>query len=135
MAKDQLAMKLLRLIPVCILGCLLCALSTRSEAASNPYSEPITKRNVFQLGRAPTNITSTAQPQSSVRLCGIFALPGGMHAVLRLPPVTKSAGPATELSLIMGEGALADGLRVLEINAPAATVRIANHGCIQTLGL
>lgn len=125
----------------CVLSGLLAGTQLAAAfAADNPYLGPITNRNLFSL-KAPPDPASLvpvvqAPPLPNVLLAGITTLFGNPKAVLRVPRAAKPPEPAKEVSLFLSPGAPAeDGVRVLEINIAAGTVKIENNGTVQDLDM
>ena len=104
-----------------------------SAAQVNPYLEPITKRNVFNLGREQPH-QEIERPLPTLTLHGIVALPTGRHALVRLG-LRPNQSEVVSLWLREGEGALGDSLRVRKIDALGATVILNHNGYTQKLEL
>ena len=119
----------------------VCLLSSASAIASvNPYVSTITNRNLFSLKAPvdPMSLVPQAPPPAlpGVKLAGITTLLGGKRAILRVARPARPQLPAGEDSLMLAEGAPEEsGIKVLEIDIAAATVRISNNGSQQTLDL
>jgi hypothetical protein len=125
-------MKLQSLALACLSGCLVVGSSFSAEATTNPYLEPISKRNVFSLGQ-PLSPRPVQPSPPSVTLRGIARLPAGSHALLRLPRVANSTA---EQSLWLRECVTTEGeVQVIQIDVSAASVRVVMHGQIRTLKL
>lgn len=123
-----------------VLCILLLGLLPSSALTANPYVSAITNRNVFSLKSAADLEAGKPPPPPpnipAVKLAGITTIMGGKRAILRVPRAARPPIPATEISLMLKEGAPAEeGVRVLEINIAEATVRIDNNGTVQTLDL
>ena len=108
--------------------------------SGNPYVGPVSKANVFGLKPPPdpaSLIPQAPPPQLPVvKLAGITTIMGGKRAVLRVPRPARPQVPAGDVSLMLTEGGPAEeGVRVLEIDIAAATVKISNNGTVQTLDL
>lgn len=118
---------------------LLLAALPASALTANPYVSAITNRNVFSLKSAADLEAAKPPPPPNipaVKLAGITTIMGGKRAILRVPRAARPPIPATEISLMLKEGAPAEeGVKVLEINIAEATVRIDNNGTVQTLDL
>ena len=127
------------------LACLLSALVAGSATApaitlDNPYLAPITNRNLFNLKAPPNPEDLVVKPPPpnvpNVLLTGITTIMGGKRALLRVPRPARPPEPAQEVPLILQEGAPAEeGIRVLEINIAAGTVKIDNNGTEQVLDM
>jgi len=128
-----------------LLLALLCAVLGGSERAlavtsDNPYVHPITNRNLFSL-KAPTRPEDNLPPAPppnipKIQFVGITTIMGGKRAILRVPQPARPPEPAGERSLMLTEnGPSEEGVKVLEINIAAGSVKINNHGLIQTLDL
>ena len=106
-----------------------------SETSANPY-EGISTRNVFAL-KPPLALTAppdSTVPPSNITLCGITDILGRKQALLKAQvPPRPPAQPAKEESYILTEGQSEGGVEVLAIDQKAGTVKVNNHGAIQTL--
>ena len=134
-------MKQNNLTRACVLGGLLAGTQIAPAfTADNPYLTTITNRNLFKL-LAPPDPASlipvvAAPPLPNVLLAGITTLMGNTRAVLRVPRAARPPEPAKEISLFLSAGGPAEeGVRVLEINVAAGTVKIENNGTVQDLDI
>ena len=105
---------------------------------TNPYLETITNRNLFQL-KSPMPVVAVdptpRRPLREIKLSGMTGIYDQKLAILRVPRNARPPEPP-EVSVILGEGAPAEeGVRVLEINLPAGTVRIMNGDTEQLLDI
>lgn len=126
-------------------GLLLCGLmsaQTRASAVTsdNPYVQVITNRNPFALKPPPDPISLVPQAPPpalpSVKLVGITTIMGGKRALLRVARPARPPAPAAEIPLTLREGGpTEEGVRIVEINVAAATVKIQNQGTEQMLSM
>ena len=122
---------------VCVLSSLvLCARANTIAAGSQdfPYND-ITNRNVFNLKAPPPPVDpkSLEPPPPKITLTGITTILGNKRALMKAPVPAKPPEPARDQSYILTEGQRDGDIEVLEINEKAATVKVNNHGTIQTL--
>lgn len=133
----------MRTLNIMVLG-LICAGLGRQEVVAvtsdNPYVGSITNRNLFSL-KAPSRPEEALPPSTpaglpSVKLAGITTIMGGKRAILRVTRPARPPQPASEVSLMLLEGGpTEEGVKILEINIAAGSVKIDNQGNIQTLDL
>lgn len=134
-------MKTNRLMLACGLSGLLAATQIAPAlSADNPYVGAITNRNPFGLKPPPDPASLVpvvqAPPLPNVLLAGITTLFGNPRACLRVPRPAKPPEPAKEVSVFLSPGGSAEeGIRVLEINVAAGTVKIENNGTVQDLDM
>ena len=112
------------------------ARSLVSDSTGNPY-QGIPSRNIFALKPPPpTELTppSEIKPPVKLTLSGLTDILGKKQALLKaqIPP-RPPAEPAKEESYILAEGQSESDVQVLAIDQKAGTVKVNNHGTIQTL--
>jgi hypothetical protein len=117
---------------VCALGSLVVAAEFRAmalEAGDTPY-EGIVERNVF--GLKPPEIAKPPEqpppPPTKLTLTGITTILGNKRALLSAQVPNKPQD-----FYMLAEGQRQDEIEVLEINEAASTVKVNNHGVVQTL--
>lgn len=110
---------------------LLCA--NAAWAQTNPF-EPILTRNVFGLVPVPPLAKQPDPPLPKITLTGITTVTGVARALLKMPPVPGTAGPAGERFFNLRLGERDGDLEVLEINEKSGTVVVAYTGRMLTLG-
>ena len=108
--------------------------------ADNPYLTAVTGRNLFALKPPPdpASLIPVVQlpPLPDIKLAGITTLMGSPRAILRAPRAAKPPEPPKEISLYLAPGGPAEeGVKVLEINVAAGTVKIDNNGTVQDLDI
>ena len=106
-------------------GCLLAVESAVAFTPDNPYTYPITNRNLFGLKPPPDPNDPANQPPPpplrKIELSGITTILGKKMAVLRVARTPKP-GEAPQVSVMLGEGAPAEeNVEVLQINLTFGT--------------
>lgn len=110
----------------------------------NPYSQAITNRNVFALKDAPPPPppAEATPPASKITLIGIANVMGQKKAVLKVQavPGTPPKGashdqPMTgqEPPLVLVEGVMQEGVKVISIDEVSGNVQIDNNGQVSVL--
>lgn len=100
----------------------------------NRYHAAIVPRNLFHLREPEIDKPPVSpRPERRVELAGLTTILGAKLAVLRV----TGSGPATTpgLSLMLGEGAAAAGVRVLEMDFSNGTVKVDVDGEIRLLDI
>jgi hypothetical protein len=95
----------------------------------------IVERNVFSL-KPPAPVVPPeppAPPAPKIKLNGIFTILGGKRAGLTVSIPPKPPDPAREDSFILAEGQRRGEVEVLQIDEIAGTVKLKNHGTLQSL--
>jgi len=83
---------------------------------------------------SPPPPSEQKQPPVKITLSGLTDILGEKQALLKaqIPP-HPPADPAHEESYILSEGQSESGIKVLAIDQKAGTVKVDNHGTVQTL--
>jgi hypothetical protein len=106
-----------------------------ADTAGNPY-QAITERNIFGL-KPPTPPVSPEDnnrvPASKIKLTGITTILGRKQALLLVTVPPRPPQPAREDSYILTEGQRDGEIEVLNIDETAGSVKVKNHGVVQTL--
>ena len=111
----------------------LAARAVPAETPESPYQE-IIDRNVFNIRPpAPPNPDENKPPPPKITLQGITTILGNKRALLKCPEPPKPGQPAQEEALILAEGQRDGDIEVLEIDEKGGTVKVNNHGVVQTL--
>lgn len=104
------------------------------HTAGNPY-DGIMDRNLFGL-KPPTALLpppDLKQPPPDIKLSGITTILGKPRALLKAQIAARPPQPAKEEFYILTEGQRDGDIEVLTIDDKAGTVKVDNHGVIQTL--
>jgi hypothetical protein len=102
------------------------------EPREYPY-QGIVDRNIFALKPLPPPVRpeDIKSPVPDLNLTGITTILGKKQALLKVP--AKPPKQPKEESYILAEGQSEGEIEVLTIDEVAATVKVNNHGTIQTL--
>lgn len=112
------------------------ALGTAAQAITDSSGGPyhgIVERNVFNLKPPPPPPDPNAliaQQAPKLTLTGITTILGNKRALITVP---SSKPGAPQESLMLAEGQAQNDVLVMEINEIAGTVKVTNHGTVQTL--
>jgi hypothetical protein len=124
-------MKRKRKIPAFAFGLLIfvfAAQATEADSQSNPY-RAIVERNVFKLVPLPKpDETNAKTPPPEIVLNGIMTAFGEKIALFK-------ARAGKEKNYTLAEGQRDGEMELLSVDAKAGTIKIENHGVIQTVAL
>ncbi len=120
-----------------LLICILSGVTVGAGAAiargpQHAYRE-IAARNAFGLVEPPVENIPPPLPPPKITLTGITALCGNKRALLKWLEATKPGQAPKEQTCILTEGQRQDDVVVLEIDVQAGTVKVNNHGVVQTV--
>ena len=104
------------------------------NTAATPY-QSFVERNVFGLKPPPPPAKPPEVPVNvpKITLTGITTILGSKQAMMLVPVPAKPPVPAKEESYILKEGQRDGDIEVLAIDEKAGTVKVKNHGAVQTL--
>lgn len=117
---------------VLVLSSLALGAVAHAVSDSSPYRS-IPERNVFNLKPpvAPPDPTQLAIQQApKLTLTGITTILGNKRALITVPSAKPGQPPEP---LMLAEGQSQNDVEVMEINEVAGTVKVNNHGAVQTL--
>ena len=116
------------------LGVGLFPVSAAADASGNPYLE-IVRNNSFRL-KPPQRLEADlpAVPLAKVKLVGISTF-GDKYALLKIYFPALPPEPARELSCVLTVGQREGPVELLEVDAPAAKVKVRNSGAVVVLTL